>query len=129
MKTTPSRSQPRIRAAVGLPRVTLPRRRVLTLAATGAAASLLAPAGRSEAQSAQPVREVLPNGLTVIVEERPTAAVVALNLTVLAGSRDDGDTPGITLLTSRAMLAGTSRRPSNSELVRTAALVGGTVSG
>jgi predicted Zn-dependent peptidase len=120
-------------SALGTPlpalRTPLPRRRLLALAAVGAGAVMVRPAAGARAQSRGVVREVLPNGLTVIVEERPTAATLALNLTTRAGSRDDGAAAGITFLTLRAMFAGTPRRPSTTALLQAAALVGGNVNG
>lgn len=74
------------------------------------------------------LRETLPNGLVVVIEERRTADTVALQLTARAGGRDDGDTPGITTLTSRLTFQGTRRRPSETDLQRAAARVGGTLS-
>jgi predicted Zn-dependent peptidase len=71
---------------------------------------------------------MLPNGLLVVAEERPTTDTVAVQLMARAGSRDDGDLPGITLLTSRMMFQGTSRRPSETELQRAATAVGGSLS-
>jgi predicted Zn-dependent peptidase len=92
------------------------------------AATVVRTAGVAAATAAAPVREVLANGLTVIAEERRTADTVALELTARAGARDDGDLPGVNLLTSRVMFQGTSRRPSETELQRAAAQVGGTLS-
>ena len=71
-------------------------------------------------------RETLANGLIVLLDERPTAGSVALHLMARAGSRDDGPALGITTLTSRLMFQGTRRRPSETALLREAALVGGT---
>lgn len=73
-------------------------------------------------------REVLPNGLIVLVDERPGADTLAFQLNARAGSRDDGPAPGITALTSRLMFQGTRRRPSEADLQRAAAAVGGSVS-
>ncbi len=72
-------------------------------------------------------REVLPNGLVVLVDERPTADTVAFQLDARAGSREDGPAPGITMLTSRLIFQGTRRRPSETELLRAAAAVGGSL--
>lgn len=76
----------------------------------------------------QILRDTLPNGLRVVVDERRSADTVACLLTARAGSREDGDAPGSSLLTSRGMFQGTSRRPSETELQRAMALVGGTLS-
>ena len=73
-------------------------------------------------------REVLPNGMIVLVDERPGADTLAFQLNARAGSRDDGPAPGITALTSRLMFQGTRRRPSEADLQRAAAAVGGSVS-
>jgi predicted Zn-dependent peptidase len=73
-------------------------------------------------------REVLLNGLVVLVDERPSADTLAFQLNARAGSRDDGPTPGITVLTSRLMFQGTRRRPTETDLQRAAAAVGGSVS-
>ena len=64
-----------------------PRRRFLA-GAIGVA--LAAPHLRLAGAQAETVRKVLPNGLTVVVDERPSADVVSLQHTALAGVRDDG---------------------------------------
>jgi zinc protease len=111
----------------------LPRRRLLSLAGSAALASFirLPAAERASAQSSQAdrsVRHVLPNGLTVLVDERRTAETVALQLTNRDGARNDVDLPGISVLTSRMMFQGTARRPSETDLQRAAAAVGGSFS-
>ena len=104
----------------------IPRRRFLKLA--GAAATLVvAGAQQTSAASTETVHQVLDNGLTVIVEERPSAGTVALQHTALAGVRDDGDLPGVTVLTSRMLLSGTPRRPSDLDMKSAATLAGGTL--
>jgi len=56
-------------------------------------------------------REVLPNGMTLIVGENPTAPVVALTLLVAVGSRDETvETNGVTALLGRVLLKGTRTR-------------------
>jgi zinc protease len=56
-------------------------------------------------------RQVLPNGLTVLVREDAAAGVVAMSLQVRAGSRfESPTTTGITNFLHRAMLRGTSKR-------------------
>src|SRR5688500_15147157 len=72
-------------------------------------------------------RQELPNGLAVIHEERRTAEPVAVRLSARAGARDDGELPGINVMTSRVMFQGTTRRPSETQLQREAAQVGGTL--
>src|SRR4030095_1693756 len=56
-------------------------------------------------------RQVLPNGLTVLVREDAAVGVVAMSLQVRAGSRfESPTTTGITNFLLRAMLRGTSKR-------------------
>jgi predicted Zn-dependent peptidase len=74
------------------------------------------------------LRDTLANGLRVVVDERRSAETVACYVTARGGSREDRDRPGSALLTSRVMFQGTSRRPSETELQRTVALVGGALS-
>lgn len=115
----------------------IPRRRFLSLAAGatvgGAVVSALdfggptALAGILVAQG-RPTRTTLPNGLVVTVDERRSADTVAVQLTARAGARDDAVQAGGVLLTSRMMFQGTSRRPSETDLQRAAAQVGGTLS-
>lgn len=100
---------------------------MLGLAVAAPLAAGHAPAAPSAALMAEPSRVVLPNGLTVIVEERRAADVVALQLAARAGSRDDGGELGINAITSRMMFQGTGRRPSETELQRVATRVGGSV--
>ncbi len=103
------------------------RRRLIALAGAGAALALSGlPIPRALAQDSA-TQQTLPNGLTVIVEERQSADVVALQHTALAGVRDDGDKHGLTVLTSRMLLAGTPRRPSDIAMKAAAALAGGTL--
>ncbi len=105
----------------------LTRRRTLTTAsATGLL--LLPPRWAFAAPARDLVRQALPNGLTVLIEERRTADTVAVSLAARAGSRDDGDLLGVNLLTSRMMFQGTPRRPSETDVQRTAIQVGGTIS-
>ena len=105
----------------------LGRRRFLLLSAATAAAPLLHPTLRLARAAADPVRIVLSNGLTVLIEERRSADTVAMQLTARAGARDD-DRPGITIMTSRMMFQGTGQYASETELQRAAQAVGGTVS-
>src|SRR6266699_1791532 len=56
-----------------------------------------------------------------------SAETVALQHTALAGVRDDGDLPGVTVLTSRMLLSGTPRRPSDLDMKSAATLAGGTL--
>lgn len=65
----------------------------------------------ARAQAPPVAREVLPNGLTVLVRENDAAPVVAVSLHVRAGSRfETASTAGITNFLHRAMLRGTARR-------------------
>jgi predicted Zn-dependent peptidase len=107
---------------------TLTRRRLFSLTAAAAAMAAFPTAQHSSAQTEPLVQQTLVNGLTVIIQERPSADTVALQHTALAGVRDDGDQPGITVLTSRMLLSGTPRRPSDIDMKRAATLVGGTIS-
>jgi predicted Zn-dependent peptidase len=106
----------------------IPRRRLFGLTAAAAVLAALPPVHRAFAQSEPVVQQVLDNGLIVIIQERPSADTVALQHTALAGVRDDSDQPGITVLTSRMLLSGTPRRPSDIDMKRAATLVGGTIS-
>ena len=102
------------------------RRGALSLSG-GCLGALLLPPRALAAPRAATVREQLGNRLVVIVEERRTADVVALQLTARAGARDDAAEPGINALTSRMIFQGTGRRPSETELQRAAAQAGGTL--
>ena len=63
------------------------------------------------AQEPSVSRQVLPNGLTVLVREDAAAGVVAMSLQVRAGSRfESPTTTGITNFLHRVMLRGTSKR-------------------
>jgi predicted Zn-dependent peptidase len=102
----------------------LSRRAFLGLAGVTAATFLTSPRWAGAAATSV-VSRTLPNGLLVIVQERPSAGTVALQHTALAGVRDDGAHPGSTVLTSRMLLQGTPRYPSEIELKRAATLAGG----
>lgn len=77
--------------------------------------------------AALPQRHELANGLTLLTEERPTSRAVSVNLTVRAGSRDDGDSPGLLYFLSRAHMLGTERRPSESAVQQAITSTGGTL--
>jgi zinc protease len=65
----------------------------------------------AQAQAPPIAREVLPNGLTVLVRENDAAPVVAVSLQLRAGSRFETEaTAGITNFLQRVMLRGTARR-------------------
>ena len=103
----------------------LSRRRILALAAAAGAAAL---GGRLPARGTASVeKQTLANGLTVLVQERPSADTIALLYTTLAGVRDDGNAPGSTVLTSRMLLQGSPRYPSLIARQRAATLAGGTI--
>jgi predicted Zn-dependent peptidase len=68
-------------------------------------------AASAQAQEPSVSRQVLPNGLTVLVREDAAAGVVAMSLQVRAGSRfESPTTTGITNFLHRTMLRGTSKR-------------------
>ncbi len=102
------------------------RRQVLGLALGTAAAGLVRFPDRASAQNPL-VRTTLPNGLLVVAEERRSADTVAVRITARAGARDTAEAPGLALFTSRVMFQGTTRFPSETNLQRAAALVGGTL--
>lgn len=64
---------------------------------------------------AQIVRTVLPNGLRLLAVDRPGSGMVALHALVGAGSRFDGDRPGLARFVSAALQRG-SREHSGQEL-------------
>lgn len=71
----------------------------------------LAVAPASAAEPGRVSREVLPNGVRILVREDPSAGVVAVSLQIRAGSRFETlETAGITNFVHRAMLRGTARR-------------------
>ena len=68
-------------------------------------------AALAHAQEAPVARQVLANGLTVLVRENPAVGVVAVSLQVRAGSRYETESSaGITNFLQRAMVRGTTRR-------------------
>ena len=90
---------------------------------------LLAMALAPSAQAQAPLisRQVLPNGLTVLVREDATAGVVAMSLQVRAGSRfESPTTSGITNFLHRAMLRGTGKRTAV-QLATSAEDIGGSI--
>lgn len=75
------------------------------------------------------LRQDLPNGATLLVRERPTSGVVAINVSVLAGSRDEpAEREGWTNLLTRAHVLGTDRWPTEDVLKRAVASTGGGIS-
>src|SRR5262245_13825580 len=134
-------------AAVGHPRSgpargpALPRSRALRTArvrASGSmirlglplAAALLAltfTAAGARAQEPSVTRQVLANGLTVLVRENPAVGVVAVSLQVRTGSRFETEAnSGITNFLHRTMLRGTARRTAV-QLATSAEDIGGSL--
>ena len=73
------------------------------------------------------VRRVLDNGLTLVVQENPSAAVVATTLAIGVGARDETpESNGVTTLLGRVLLKGTRRR-SAVEIARAAEDAGGAI--
>ena len=96
------------------------RQRVVVLAL--AAAVGWAGAGSA---AAQPVRQQLPGGLTVLVRENTATAVTAASLFVRMGSRwETEDDAGISHLLQQVVLKGTEGR-SALEIAETAENLGG----
>ncbi len=72
-------------------------------------------------------REVLPNGIRVLVAERPAIPIVVVQVSVPAGSiHDPADAGGLANLTAALLTRGTSRR-TGPELDRAIEFVGGTL--
>jgi predicted Zn-dependent peptidase len=99
------------------------------------AATLRLPDGRSDGSSAmaqgwQPfTRDVLPNGLVVLVEERPGSGLVALEVAVLAGARfEEQRSASAAQFLEHLFLDGTSTRPTRRDVVRAITARGGDLS-
>jgi predicted Zn-dependent peptidase len=103
----------------------LSRRHLLALGLGAGAAALVPISKPSIALARAPVGHVLPNGLVVVAEERRSADSLAVLLTARAGARDTREVPGLALLVSRTIFQGTGKYPSETDLQRAAALVGG----
>jgi predicted Zn-dependent peptidase len=101
-----------------------PRRRFLAGAIGAALAGQRLHLAEAQATTTQ---QVLANGLTIVVDERPSADVISLQHTALAGVRDDANQPGATVLTSRMLLAGTPTRPTDIAMRNAATLAGGMI--
>src|SRR5574341_1212365 len=70
-------------------------------------------------------REVLPNGIRLLVAARPAIPIVALRVSLRAGSAfDPPDAPGLANLTAELLTRGTAQR-SGPELDRAIEFVGG----
>lgn len=73
-------------------------------------------------------REVLPNGLTVLVRENPVAPVVAVSLMIRMGTRwETADNAGLSNFVQALMVRGTTRR-SGGELAEAVTALGGKIS-
>lgn len=82
---------------------------------------------RSQSRPGGPYREVLPNGLTLIVQEQRTSPLVAVQAWVRAGSRDEDDeTNGAAHFVEHMLFKGTARRKVG-EIDREVAEVGGQI--
>ena len=83
--------------------------------------------GAAHAQDQPVARQVLANGLTVLVHENPAVGVVAVSLQVRAGSRFETESKaGITNFLHRAMVRGTARRTAI-QLATSAEDIGGSI--
>jgi len=83
--------------------------------------------GVTRAQDSPVARQVLANGLTVLVRENSAAPVVAVSLQVRAGSRFETEsTAGITNFLQHAMVRGTARRTAV-QLATDAEDIGGSI--
>jgi zinc protease len=98
--------------------VTVRRRRLASLGAVLLVASGCAAAGGSSATSVgppQPIREVLPNGAVLIVQEHRASDVVALQLWMRLGGRDEApDELGLAHYIEHMIFKGTPTRPPGS---------------
>src|SRR5438093_9890811 len=77
-------------------------------------------------EAAAPIahREVLPNGIVLLVAERPAVPIVAVRVYFRAGSAfDPPDAPGLSSLTAEPLTRGTAAR-SGEELDRAIEFVG-----
>jgi zinc protease len=84
----------------------------LLLMIVGSACSVARPSPSSSAAAPAPVRAVLPNGIPVIVQEHPGSEVVALQLWVRAGARDETSTElGLAHYLEHMLFKGTATRP------------------
>jgi len=91
--------------------------------------ALLLTAAGSQAQEPPVARDVLPNGLRVLVRENDAVGVVAVSLQVRAGSRFETEsTAGITNFLHRAMVRGTARRTAV-QLATSSEDIGGSLDG
>lgn len=92
-----------------------------------AIAAVLACVVRADAAGLAVTRQVLANGMSVLVRTDPSATVVAMSLQVRAGSAfEPSDAVGITNFLQHAMLRGTRHR-SGREVAEAAEELGGTL--
>jgi len=90
--------------------------------------ALLVLAAPARAAELPVVRETLPNGVTVLVRENPTAPVVALSVFVKMGVRwETAENAGISNFVHAVMVKGTTKR-SGSDIADAVAAVGGKLS-
>ena len=73
-----------------------------------------------------PYSVTLPNGLRVLVVEKPGSGVVCVQMTVRAGSDKDGERPGLALMTAKLLALGTEKR-SPDQIARRIEALGGTM--
>jgi zinc protease len=86
-----------------------------------------APAGAADERAALGARQVLSNGVVVLVAERPELPIVSVRVTVGAGAvLDPPGRAGLANLTARLLTRGTARR-SGPEIDRAIEFVGGSL--
>ena len=99
----------------------------LGLPLAAACLALISAASGARAQEPVVTRQLLANGLTVLVRENPAVGVVAVSLQVRAGSRFETEAnSGITNFLHRTMLRGTARRTAV-QLATSAEDIGGSL--
>lgn len=88
------------------------RRIALALLVLAVASACTTGRARPAGSVASPIRHVLPNGVRVVVEEHRPSAVVAVQLWVEAGARDERPSElGVAHLLEHMLLKGTPTRP------------------
>jgi predicted Zn-dependent peptidase len=102
---------------------------VCLIAAFGLALGLPAPKMPVVMAESAVESSVLPNGLTLITEQRPESRVVGVAMVVRAGSRyEDDTTDSAARMLERMYLQGTDSRPSRDELIKPVTRLGGSLS-
>jgi predicted Zn-dependent peptidase len=104
------------------------RRTPIPLLAFGLVVLLAAgiPPAPAAAQRPGFTRDVLPNGLVVLVEERPESGLVAVEVAVLAGARFEyGPTAGAAQFLEQLLQDGTPTRPTRRDVRRAITARGG----